>query len=186
MAQSSADDVRRAAQIETLLQQLATIPDPATRAQVEEFAQALLALYGDGLARMLEITAATPGAGDALIAAFADDELVGSLLLLHGLHPLDLETRVQRAVADARTYVERYGGTLELVSLTGNVARLRLQAGGPRCSVTARQLQDAVEEMLYAAAPDLDGVRVEGAATASGLITLSRATRRASASHPVG
>ena len=33
--------------------------------------------------------------GHALIASLAGDDLVSSLLLLYGLHPLDLETRVE-------------------------------------------------------------------------------------------
>ncbi len=57
----------------------------------------ILELHGAGLERMMEITS---GAGDpvkALIRRFAGDNLVASLLVLHNLHPDDLETRVQHA-----------------------------------------------------------------------------------------
>ncbi len=190
MAHSGADESGRAARIDTLVQQIAAISDPAARTQVEELVCALLELYGDGLARMLELAAAVPEPGDRLIEAFANDDLVGALLLLHGLHPLDVETRVRRAVDDARVYIERHGGSVELIGVGDGVARVRLRAGGPSCSASARQLQDMLEEAIYAAAPELDEVRVEGAVPASSLITLSRAPRRASAeagaSRPVG
>ena len=180
MAHSGADESGRAARIDLLVQQIAAISDPATRAQVEELVRALLELYGDGLARMLELAAASEP-GDRLIEAFANDEFVGALLLLHGLHPLDVETRVRRAVEDARTSIERHGGSVELIGVGDGVARVRLRAGGPSCSASARQLQDMLEEAIYATAPELDEVRVEGVAPASRLITLSRAPRRASA-----
>jgi Fe-S cluster biogenesis protein NfuA len=185
MAQSGADDSRKAEHIEALISQVAAFPDAAARTQMQELVRALLDLYGDALARMLELTAEAPSAGDSLIEAFASDELVRSLLLLHGLHPLDTETRVRRAVDDARAYVERHGGSVELLGIVDDVARVRLRSGGASCSASAQQLQDTVEALIYAAAPELEEVRIEGSIPSSRLITLSRAPRRAGASRPV-
>ena len=54
-------------------------------------------MYGEGLSRLLERTADTEASGITLIESFADDDLLGSLLFLHGLHPIDIETRIVRA-----------------------------------------------------------------------------------------
>ena len=62
----------------------------------------LLQLYGAGLSRMVAILARTPGAEAARLAGqIAHDELVGSALILHGLHPLDIRTRVTQSVSTA-------------------------------------------------------------------------------------
>ena len=70
-------------------------------ARPREIVQAVLDLHGAGLERILGHLA---DAGDRrrVLDACARDEVVGGLLLLHGLHPLDLEERVlQRAGAGA-------------------------------------------------------------------------------------
>ena len=51
-------------------------------------------LHGAGLDRLMEIVAQAGASGYALMDDFAGDDLVASLLLLYGLHPHDLETRV--------------------------------------------------------------------------------------------
>ena len=96
MPQEVQEHHRQAARIETLVQDVAEFSDPHARATAEELVQALLDMYGEGLARLLEITAETEASGLALIDTFASDELLSSLFLLHGLHPLDIETRVIR------------------------------------------------------------------------------------------
>lgn len=167
------DDVQadsRAQRIEALLQQIAEVPDPGVRARTEELIQSLLDLFGDGLARMLELTEQS-AAGPELLASFARDDLIGSLLLLYGLHPDDIETRAKRAVEAVRGYVERQGGHVELVEVSGGVARVRVTVAN--CSGSAGALQSVVERALFDAAPDLEGVRVEDG-SAPRLITVSR------------
>ena len=63
-------------------------------AHAKELMESLMELHGAGFDRILEIAAAA-GNND-LIEAFARDNLVGSLLVLYGLHPDDFETRVRR------------------------------------------------------------------------------------------
>ena len=43
------------------------------------------------------------------------DDLVSSLLLLHGLHPVDLRTRVQQALDKARPFLYDHGSQVELL-----------------------------------------------------------------------
>src|SRR5437899_11975455 len=102
MPQKAQEHRRLAARIETLVQQVAAFPDPQARATTEELVQALLDMYGEGLARLLELTAQSEASGYKLIETFAGDELLSSLFLLHGLHPIDIETRIARALDEVR------------------------------------------------------------------------------------
>ena len=68
--------------VEALLDRLEALADPAAREAATATVQALLALYGEGLGRIVERV------GPAQARALAEDELVAHLLLLHGLHPV--------------------------------------------------------------------------------------------------
>ena len=103
------------------------------------------------------------GPADGLIEQFGDDELVGSLLLLYGLHPVDLETRVRQALDKTRPYLRSHGGNVELAGVdpTG-VVRLRLQGSCHGCPSSAMTLKLAIEKAIHEAAPDVAGIEVEG------------------------
>jgi hypothetical protein len=64
--------------------------------------QSLMELYGAGLDRITEIVARKGEAGREILDELGRDELVGNLLAANGLHPLDLETRVRRALEKLR------------------------------------------------------------------------------------
>ncbi len=116
-------------------------------------------LHGAGLERAMEIVSAgEPGA--ATIDALGDDPLVGSLLLLYGLHPLDLEARVQRAVEKLQGSLRPQGVILELVSLDQGTVILR--ARGVVSATSATAVRKVVEDELYAAAPDLTSLVLQG------------------------
>ena len=160
MPQEVQEHHHRAARIETLIQEIAAFPDPRTRDTTQELVQTLLDMYGEGLARLLEITAQTEASGLALIDTFASDDLLGSLFLLHGLHPIDIETRVMQALDEVRPYLKSHGGNVEFVRVENGIAHLRLQGSFHGCSSSTLEL--AIEEAIYKAAPDLDGLQVEG------------------------
>src|SRR5437764_5298827 len=152
----------QAARIETLVQEVAEFTDPRARATAEELVQALLDMYGEGLARLLEITAETEASGLALIDTFANDELLSSLFMLHGLHPLDIETRITQALDEVRPYLKSHGGNVEFVRVEDDIAHLRLEGSCHGCPGSTVTLKLAIEEAIYKAAPDLDGLQVEG------------------------
>jgi Fe-S cluster biogenesis protein NfuA/nitrite reductase/ring-hydroxylating ferredoxin subunit len=155
----------RAARIEALLDEIETLPDPALRARVADVVQGLLALYGEGLRRMLAIVERDGRtAGAQLLEAFARDELIAHLLLLHDLHPVDVETRVARALEEVRPYLQSHGGNVELLGIEGGVARLRLQGSCHGCPSSIMTLKLAIEEAVRKAAPDLEGIEAEGLA----------------------
>src|SRR6059036_2077685 len=98
-------------EVERLLEDAESLVDPVARATATGVVQALLELYGAGLERIVDAVAASADAS-ALARAFADDELVAHLLLLHGLHPVALEDRVLDALGEVRPYLESHGGNV--------------------------------------------------------------------------
>lgn len=152
----------RVGRVEALVDQVETLPDETARQAALELAQALLDLYGTALARIMTVADAP------LAAALAADDLVGHLLLLHGLHPEDAAARITAALRRLRPHLR--GAEAELVAVHGGTARLRLRPphGG---RVTAAQ-RTAVAEAVRDAAPELAEVTVETAAPAPVLIPL--------------
>ena len=152
----------RVARVDGRLAQLEALGDsPAGRLAAEAVA-ALLELYGEGLARIVDQVDRL--GGPALRDAIAGDELVAHLLLLHGVHPVDLETRVRGALASVRPYLEAHGGDVELVGLADGMVRLRLRGSCRGCPSSALTLKLAIEAALQKAAPDLRGIEAEGIA----------------------
>ena len=80
--------------IEALVHQIEKRNDPALSATAKDLVQSLMELHGAGIERMLEIVHQSATPGPAIIEALGRDDLVRSLLLLYGLHPDGLETRV--------------------------------------------------------------------------------------------
>jgi Fe-S cluster biogenesis protein NfuA/nitrite reductase/ring-hydroxylating ferredoxin subunit len=153
----------RVARMETLLGEIEALKDPNARQKTAEIIQVLLELYGEGLARVME-TIAEGEERERIFQAFADDELVSHLLLLHGMHPLDVETRVVRALEEVRPYLQSHGGNVELLGVEGGVAHLRMQGSCDGCPSSAMTLKLAIEEAVQKAAPDLEGIEAEGVA----------------------
>ncbi len=153
---------QRMERIESLLREVEQVPDPTARARTREIVQAILDLHGAGLERMLEHIAAAGDAGLALIGSLAQDDLVGSLLLLYGLHPLDVETRVRQALDKVRPYLRSHGGNVELLGVAGGVVRLRMEGSCDGCPSSAATLKLSIEEAIYDKAPDVTAIEVEG------------------------
>ena len=169
----------RAARIEALLDEIDSLPDPVMRGKVADVVQGLLALYGEGLRRMLAIVERDGGtAGAHLLEAFARDELIAHLLLLHDLHPVGVETRVARALEEVRPYLQSHGGNVELLGIEGGVARLRLQGSCQGCPSSIMTLKLAIEEAVRKAAPDLEGIEAEGLAEPPAFIPAAAITRK--------
>jgi Fe-S cluster biogenesis protein NfuA/nitrite reductase/ring-hydroxylating ferredoxin subunit len=148
--------------MEAVLEQVEALPDPAARDVALEAVQALVELYGEGLARVVERVAERDEDG-RLAAALAGDELVAHLLLLHGLHPLPLEERVRGALDEVRPYLASHGGDVALLGVEDGIARLRMEGSCNGCPSSSATLQLAIEDALEKAAPDLEGIEAEGA-----------------------
>jgi Fe-S cluster biogenesis protein NfuA len=170
--------------IEELVRKIEALPDPEARATGVELLQSLMELNAAGIDRMMEMAAETGAAGASLIDGFARDELVRGLLLLYGLHPVALETRVAEALEKVRPYVQSHGGNVEVLGIEDGVVRLRLQVSGKSCPSTTTTLKLAIEAAIYEAAPDVAAIEAEGASeqpAAPVLVPLGRLRRETDA-----
>jgi Fe-S cluster biogenesis protein NfuA len=148
--------------VQELSERLQAVADPAAREAAEGLVSAVMDLYGEGLERIVRaLDDAGPEAAE-LRRQIVDDGVVASLLLIHGLYPVDLETRVQEALDGVRPYMHSHGGDVELLSLEDGVARLRLEGSCQGCPASAATLEQAIRQALEEAAPDLAGMEVEG------------------------
>jgi Fe-S cluster biogenesis protein NfuA len=129
----------------------------------------LLDLHGAGLERVMEIVAKNDESGQRTIDNLGGDPLVSSLLVLYGLHPLDVESRVAQAVERVRPQVRKGGAELDLLGIEAGVVRLQLQVTGHGCGSTGKTLKKLVEDALYEAAPDMKGLKIEGLEEPAGL-----------------
>jgi Fe-S cluster biogenesis protein NfuA len=159
---SNGDSHSREKQIQKLIEQIEAFPDSNARELLHECLQNVLALYGDGLARVLQLVHNAGTDGEKVRDALIRDKLVRGLLLIHGLHPQSLEARLQEALGKIRPYLQSHGGNVELLALENDVAKLRLQGTCKTCPSSTITLELAVRQAIEAACPDLLGFEVEG------------------------
>ncbi len=146
------------------------------RERAEELVRLTADLYGAGIERILEVVHDAGRLDDEVLAALAADDLVASLLLVHGLHPYDVGMRVEQALESVRPYLGSHGGDVELLDVTdAGVVRLRLLGSCDGCPSSSVTLKLAVEGAIEAAAPEIVEIVVEDAAPAAseGLIPVS-------------
>ena len=158
--------------LEALVLQAERQSDPTARAHARDVVRALLDLHAVGLERLLEHVSAAGAVGTGIIDACAADDVVGGLLLLHGLHPLDLEDRVGQALEQVRPHLEAHGGGVELIAVADGIVRLRLD-GECDCPSSAAAVRQTVEDALCARAPDAAGVEFEGDPAATGTVRVA-------------
>ena len=173
MTEPSLDPAACGERIELLLEASAAA-GPVARERAEELVRLVVELYGAGLERLLELT------HDA--GALADDELVSSLLLVHGLHPYGLQERVERALDGVRPYLGSHGGDVRLLEVTDDgVVRLQLLGSCDGCASSSVTLELAVDGAVRAAAPEVVRIDVEAGdpgPVAGGVIPVEQLTTR--------
>ena len=155
---------QRARSIEGLVNQLEGAADPAVRSAAKSLVQALMDLHGAGIERILEIVHDSGEPGKTLIDRFGRDELVRSVLLLYGLHPQDLHTRVLEALDTQRAFLRSHGASAELTSIDGaGVVSVQLAAKPGHCGTAATSVKATIEAALQEAAPDAAFIVVDDA-----------------------
>jgi len=151
------------ARVEELLEALKSGGFGPAASAAEELVGLLVGLYGDGLAQIMNVLAAHGPEGAAMIDALADDPTVESLLLLHGLHPLGVDARIQRALDRVRPYLGSHAGGVEYLGVSEEgVARLRLEGSCHGCPSSTVTVQLAITGAVQDAAPEVTEVVVEG------------------------
>jgi Fe-S cluster biogenesis protein NfuA/nitrite reductase/ring-hydroxylating ferredoxin subunit len=143
--------------IEELLGQIRSTGDPGTAETAEEVVRLVVELYGAGLERAVEL------AGPDALERFVGDELVASLLVLHGLHPKDTRARVVEALDQVRPYLGSHAGGVELLGVDpeAGVVRLRLEGSCDGCPSSTQTVKLAIERAIEQAAPEVTAVEVE-------------------------
>ena len=142
--------------IQTLLDASA-VGGTVARERAEQLVGEVTDLYGAGLERMLGIAVA---ADPALVDAFVADNLVASLLLVHGLHPHDVNRRIEDALDSVRPYLGSHGGDVKLLGVVDDVVRLEFAGSCKSCPSSAVTLELTVEDAVRAAAPEITSIEV--------------------------
>ncbi len=127
--------------IEKLAAKLENAGDPETRAAALDLVQSVIELHGAALGRMIESFSRTVEGQRALSEALSD-EMVASMLLLHGLHPDDIETRVLRGIEKVRPYLQSHGGDVELASVRDGIVRLVLRGTCGSCPSSSLTIEE--------------------------------------------
>ena len=174
--------------IQTLLDSCAA-SGAAAYERAQQLVREVVGLYGAGLERIIQL--ADPARESGLAERLATDDLVASLLLVHGLHPHDVRRRVSDALDRVRPYLGSHGGDVDLLDVTQDgVVRLRFTGSCKSCPSSAVTLELAVEDAVRAAAPEISSIEVVAAETsgvipAESLMAQVKSTGRAASWHPV-
>jgi Fe-S cluster biogenesis protein NfuA/nitrite reductase/ring-hydroxylating ferredoxin subunit len=95
-----------------------------------------------------------------MLDRLAADDLVASLLLVHGLHPHDVHRRVSDALDQVRPYLGSHGGDVHLLDIVGDTVQLQFAGSCKSCPSSAVTLELAVEDAIRAAAPEISSIEL--------------------------
>lgn len=146
--------------IQTLLDAFAAGGSVA-RDRAETLVAEVVELYGVALQRI------AASIEPAALEELSSDDLIASLLLVHGAHPHDVTRRVSDALDRVRPYLGSHGGDVELVDVAEPVVRLRFAGSCTSCPSSSVTLELAVEDAIRAAAPEIKSIEVDSASPES-------------------
>ena len=130
-------------------------------------------------ARLLSRIATVDLHGHSVLHEFAKDEMISSLLTLHGLHPTGFQTRAEQALERIMSGPQFQGLQLRLFDVCEENMRVELTpADGARSASEA--VRQSVKIVLLDAVPDcaeIAFVGFESSAKSGGFIPLSNLTR---------
>lgn len=124
--------------------------DPAVAEPARDLVGALLEVHGEGLARLVGVLAEVLDDPGPVLVELATDPQVSSLLVLHGLHPLDPGTRARQALALAAAQIGPAAADAVVVEVTPSAVELRLGVAAAR-----PELRQALAGAVADAAPEL-------------------------------
>jgi Fe-S cluster biogenesis protein NfuA len=169
-----------------MVEHLESSADPNSRAMAKELLESLMALHGAAIERILEIAVNAGEAGESIIRKCGRDELVSSVLLLYGLHPENLTSRVTHALEKARTHLQSHSASAELVAIgdDGTVTvKLAVKAEG--CGSSGASVRAFLEASIQDAAPDATSIVVKEVPSGPAFVPLTQLqTARLAANAP--
>jgi hypothetical protein len=140
--------------LEACLQTLEDLEAPMAREASRAAIRAVLELHRAGVARIIEIVAASDQKGEELLKLLAQDPLIGGLFALHDVHPLPLEERVRSGFAAVVPEVRGLGFTAWLERITPDEVTVALtRASGRRGDEP--KARRVIEEALVRSAPEV-------------------------------
>ncbi len=142
--------------VETLLDRFGAFPvSTGARADAEELVRIVSSLYGECLRRIVQTLRDEYGErGAALLERACGDPLTASLLIAQGLHPIELEERVRRALESVQPELERRKAQVRLMSIDEDVVALNVEG--------TAEVVPLLEQAIFAAAPEILEVRALG------------------------
>lgn len=149
-------------QLNALVNELEEYPDTEIREKALDLVQIVLELHGEALRRILSTLDSLP-VKDQLLSRIIGDEVISAILLIHGLLPVELHTRVAAAISELRPYLISQGCDIELLGVEEGRARARLIRSGKGAPPLAT-LKAEIEKSLNESVPDLLGLDIEGMA----------------------
>ncbi len=151
------------AQMEYLLDELRDlVPMPAWQ-RIERVLRVTIALHAAGLAHALDF-ARRAGASTDFDELIAGDELLGSLLSLHGLHPLPTEERVRRTIEAVRRDLAIGDDALAFVDCDDGAVKLVANAGLGGGAMSPHLAEGVIRRAIEAAAPEVTSIEIAGLA----------------------
>lgn len=153
----AAQDADVGERVEALLARLTQQGGDAAAATGDDLVRLLVEYYGGGLERIVDII------GPEAVHAIAADPLVESQLILHGLHPLSVDERIEQALDRVRPYLGSHAGGVAYHGVDEDgVAHLSLSGSCNGCGSSTITVQMTIEEAVLGAAPEVSSIEVEG------------------------
>ncbi len=146
--------------LNALVEELEAYPDAEIREKTLDLVQIILALHREALRRLVATLDSLPEK-EQILSRITGDDVIHTILLIHGLSPADLQTRVAEVVNELRPFLISQGCDVELLGVDNGRARMRLMRSGqgaPPISALKSEIEKALAEVV----PDLSGIEIEG------------------------
>lgn len=143
-----------------LVEEIEDYPDAEVREKTLDVIQIILSLHGETLHRILKTLDELPQK-EQILSRLLADEVIRSILIIHNLMPEDLQTRIAGAVETMRPFLVVQGCDIKFLGIEDGAARMRLMRKGENAP-TLSVLKAEIENALAEAAPDLQGVIIDG------------------------
>jgi hypothetical protein len=160
------DDRLRAesVEIEYMLEEIKDLVAEPAWQRIERVIARVVRLYGAGLAHTIEHARSAGVTSATFDESMAADDLLASLLALHGLHPLSVDVRVQRALATARAELGLAADDLVLVAVHDRRVELRAIADLGGGAMASRVAEAAIRRVIESVAPEVTTIDIHGMA----------------------
>ena len=137
------------------------MPLPAWQ-RIEDVLRRIVRLYSAGLARALAHARRTGAHGPAFDEQLCNDDLLASLLVLHGLHPHTTEQRVEHALAALRAELRLADDALLVTKIAGDVLHLQAAESLGGGAMSNGLAEGMVRRVLETAAPEIASIVIAG------------------------